>query len=294
MVDSTPPPPPKKKRKKKEKILFSITRLLTTISLVPHVSAVQARAAQLMEPIKATAPKEAWQTQSLPVVDLTGDDSVIKTPFDYPTFASVVPATAGFTAVNPGSRGNPYAALTVPPYFPTGVHIPGMMDLEGEYLDPQKTTESLKELLEGINDLPVPKKSRKKKKKKKQGTKSIGEEAGLAKLLAETGLDGKHVKEDSIKLEENEAEKGKEGGTEDVKEEGEAEEDEEEGEEEGEEEEGEEEEEEETNRVEGLNVTLLPHQVRGLAFLQAREEMKGRGGILADDVCCAPILDHVV
>lgn len=245
-----------------------------------------------MEPIKATAPREAWQTQSLPVVDLTGDDSVIKKPFDYPTFASVAPATAGFTAVNPGSWSNPYAAPTVPPYFPAGVHIPGMMDLEGEYLDPQKTTESLKELLEGINDLPVPKKNRKKKKKKKkQGTKSIGEEAELVKVLAETGLDGKHVKEDSVKLEGDEAGEGKEGETEDVK----VEEDEAEGEgEEGEEGEEEEEEEEETNRVEGLNVTLLPHQVRGLAFLQAREEMKGRGGILADDVCCAPILDRFV
>ncbi|KAF8243219.1 hypothetical protein K440DRAFT_647612 [Wilcoxina mikolae CBS 423.85] len=39
------------------------------------------------------------------------------------------------------------------------------------------------------------------------------------------------------------------------------------------------------NRIEGLNVTLLPHQVRGLAFLQSREEKKGgRSGILADDM----------
>lgn len=246
-----------------------------------------------MEPIKATAPREAWQTHGPPVVDLTGDGLAIKTPVDYPTFASTArTTTAGFTAVNPGSRSNFYAAPPAPPYFPTGAHIPGMMDPDEGYLDAQKTTESLKELLEGINDMPVPK--RKKKKKKKQRSMSIGEEAELANVLADTGLDEKqsgeqHVKEDSVKLEEEE-EKGVERGAEDVKaeeaEEGEG------GEEEGEE--GEEEEEEETDRVEGLNVTLLPHQVRGLAFLLAREEMKGRGGILADDVCCAPFLGRVV
>ncbi|PWW80738.1 hypothetical protein C7212DRAFT_274068 [Tuber magnatum] len=36
--------------------------------------------------------------------------------------------------------------------------------------------------------------------------------------------------------------------------------------------------------VEGLNVTLLPHQIRGLSFLLSREEGKARGGILADDM----------
>ncbi|CAZ83355.1 unnamed protein product [Tuber melanosporum] len=36
--------------------------------------------------------------------------------------------------------------------------------------------------------------------------------------------------------------------------------------------------------VDGLNVTLLPHQIRGLAFLLTREEGKARGGILADDM----------
>lgn len=51
--------------------------------------------------------------------------------------------------------------------------------------------------------------------------------------------------------------------------------------------EGEEEEkekEEPANKVDGLDVTLLPHQVEGLAWLLSREEAKARGGILADDV----------
>jgi hypothetical protein len=38
-----------------------------------------------------------------------------------------------------------------------------------------------------------------------------------------------------------------------------------------------------SNKVEGLDVTLLPHQVQGLAWLVSREEGKARGGILADD-----------
>lgn len=49
--------------------------------------------------------------------------------------------------------------------------------------------------------------------------------------------------------------------------------------------EDEEDEEEADNKVDGLDVSLLPHQVEGLAWLLAREsEKKNRAGILADDV----------
>lgn len=45
-----------------------------------------------------------------------------------------------------------------------------------------------------------------------------------------------------------------------------------------------EEEVEEDGSVDGLNVTLLPHQIRGVDFLLHREEGNFRGGLLADDV----------
>lgn len=51
-----------------------------------------------------------------------------------------------------------------------------------------------------------------------------------------------------------------------------------------EEEEFEELDDEEADKVDGLDVTLLPHQIDGLAWLLSREEKKARGGILADDV----------
>ncbi|KAK6536675.1 hypothetical protein TWF281_000896 [Arthrobotrys megalospora] len=50
------------------------------------------------------------------------------------------------------------------------------------------------------------------------------------------------------------------------------------------EEEEEEEEEEEDGHVDGLTVTLLPHQIRGLAWLLKQEDSKVKGGILADDM----------
>ncbi|KAK6539075.1 hypothetical protein TWF694_010616 [Orbilia ellipsospora] len=46
----------------------------------------------------------------------------------------------------------------------------------------------------------------------------------------------------------------------------------------------EEEEEEEDGSVDGLKVTLLPHQIRGLAWLLKQEDSKVKGGILADDM----------
>ncbi|KAJ6261178.1 Importin-4 [Drechslerella dactyloides] len=49
-------------------------------------------------------------------------------------------------------------------------------------------------------------------------------------------------------------------------------------------EEEEEEEEEEDGHVDGLKVTLLPHQIRGLAWLLKQEDSKVKGGILADDM----------
>jgi len=219
-----------------------------------------------MQPIRASAPREEWRTK--PTVDLTRDDMVIKPPIDYPTFTS--PVRGAFTSVNAGTQKNPYdftgnAAINRnPPVYSLspGGAMPGMTHYAGEYLDPAKTTESLKALLEGINDAPASKKS--KKKKKKQPTK---EDAELAEMMAGAGLsekqDGETLTNDTVKEVPIEQE---------------------------EENEEEDDDDDEMNRVEGLNVTLLPHQVRGLAFLQSREEKKGRSGILADDVHNSPLL----
>ena len=124
-----------------------------------------------------------------------------------------------------------------------GPHIPGITPTDGgsyyggEYLDPKSTTESLKQLLEGINDEPPSRRTRKKKK----------ELDDLEKALAGTPL----KKPSDYDIDEGD----------------------------------EEEEEEEDGTVEGLKVTLLPHQIRGLDFLINRESGKHKGGILADDVC---------
>ena len=88
----------------------------------------------------------------------------------------------------------------------------------------------------------------------------------------------------SVGEEDEKEEKEKEEEGEEPEEE-EEEEEEEEGEEEEEEEEEEEDgEEEDESIVPGMNVRLLPHQIRGLRFLSSREEGKNRGGLLCDDV----------
>lgn len=146
----------------------------------------------------------------------------------------------------------------MPPTFslPGGGAIPGAIGTyyAGTYVDNEKTTESIKELLEGMNDSPPPKRGRKKKAKKVVAD----DDKELAALLAKKGslVDGEAV--DGVGEEGEDGEEGEEGE--------------------------EEEEEEDLSVVEGLNVTLLPHQIRGLAFLTSREEGKARGGILADDV----------
>ncbi|KAA8897611.1 SNF2 family N-terminal domain-containing protein [Sphaerosporella brunnea] len=129
-----------------------------------------------------------------------------------------------------------------------------MTHYAGEHLDPAKTTQSIKELLEGINDEPVmPKRSRKKKAKLPKK-----EEDELAAMLEGTELAEKKY---DLTVDPDEPPKEEEPIDE-----------------------PEEEEEEDPSKVEGLKATLHPHQVRGLAFLLSREEKKARGGILADDM----------
>jgi SNF2 family DNA or RNA helicase len=232
----------------------------------PFVSEVNARAQQYMEPIRANAPPSEWQTE--PVIDSKG---TIQLPTDFPTFAT--PGRPSFTAVNQGNRGRPIDLTggssvfsTKPPTYslPAGGAVPGMTHYAGDYLDTAKTTESIKELLEGINDEPVISKRRRKKNKKKSKLPKK-EEDELAAMMEGADLTEKKY-DPTVDPDAEEAKKEKPA------------------EEPEDEEEEEEEEEEDMSKVEGLNVSLLPHQVRGLAFLLSREENKSRGGILADDM----------
>jgi hypothetical protein len=228
----------------------------------PFVSEIKARAHQYMEPIRATAPADEWRTNPVQI-DLTDSVGTIKPPVDYPTFAT--PGRPSFTSVNQGTRQQPYDLTdgtttwnTKPPTYslPPGGGVPGMTHYAGDYLDTAKTTESIKELLEGINDEPVmPKRTKRKKvkllKKEEDELAAMMEGADLTEKKYDPTVDpDEEVKEDPVEEEAGE----------------------------------EEEEEEDMSKVEGLNVSLLPHQVRGLAFLLSREENKARGGILADDV----------
>ncbi|KAF3921942.1 hypothetical protein ABW20_dc0102427 [Dactylellina cionopaga] len=92
-----------------------------------------------------------------------------------------------------------------------------------DYMDSKAAMDSLKSLLENINDEPPSRRTRAKKKAAEEAANADGEDE-------------------------------------------------------------EEEEEEEDGTVEGLKVTLLPHQIRGLAWLLKQEDSKVKGGILGDDM----------
>lgn len=220
----------------------------------PFISKIQARADEFLQPLPLKNSRDNWRPHP-PTVDLTNspnsddDDKpvIISRPQAFPTFHSsnrVNPAGLGFT-INTGFP-DPSQDRRLPPMYsiPGGGAIPGVNGsyYGGTYVDHEKTTESIKELLEGNNDSPPLKKKGKKSKK-------VDDE--LASMMEE-----KATLSDGMKEEDREDE--------------------------------EDEEEEDTDVVEGLNVKLLPHQVRGLKFLRGREQGKARGGILADDVWPCP------
>lgn len=266
-----------------------------------HVPVVIARRDEFMQPLPLGGPKDAWRprkpTNPTNAIDLTATDDqlpvVIPRPQGAPSFHSSYrggPSSSGFTSINQNTQS--VIDLTKQNRrFPSTFSIPGGGAIPGAdgtyyggtYVDNEKTTESIKELLEGINDFPATRRSRRKKTRKA----AAGEDEELTKLMKEmnTEEDGEPALEERVgaKVEAEGEEKVEEEGEEKV------EEGEEEGEEEedGEDEDEEDEEEEDMSVVEGLNVTLLPHQIRGLAFLLSREEGKARGGILADDVGAA-------
>ena len=220
-------------------------------------------------------------------MDLTNSDDepfVIRRPTDIPTFST--PAR-GVVPVNRSTQQGPLVDTSRrPPMFmngkPQNIYNtagarPGQTGTyyAGEHLDATRTTESLKELLEGMNISPIVKRGKKKKNKKAGKTDLKLEETilppadpnnileqvddELAALIG--GADLTDKKDDAVKSPEAEAEVDEE-----------------------EEEEEEDDEEDEDNVIEGLNVNLLPHQVHGVRWLLSREEGKARGGILADDM----------
>lgn len=215
----------------------------------PFVSIVNARADEFLQPLPLKNSRDHWRPRP-PTVDLTksaskdDDDSpvVIQRPQAFPTFHSGNRAgPTGFTTADYNDFIDLTEGRKLPPTFsiPGGGAISGVNGIyHGTYVDHEKTTESIKELLEGINDSPPVKKKKGKKKEKK-----VDDE--LAAMMEE-----KATLSDGVKEEEEE----------------------------------EDEEEEESDVVDGLNISLLPHQIRGLKFLRNREEGKARGGILADDV----------
>ena len=265
--------------------------------------------------------KSAWATPKVTLDSFTkAVPTIIPMPSDGGVFSgyssNTGPVSRGFTAVNP--TGSPQKFTD---YRDTTGHSgggnwtggarrfggPDEFGLGG-YVDPAKTSDRIKALFDGLeNDEDVPKVRRKKgrkggRKAKKEWSEE-GEEEGkvdeeLAEIIGKTALEegvresqgGYYTapegewEEQGGGVEEEIVIEGKErrvGAPDEDAEEVEAE----EGEEEEEEEEEDEEEDEDESVVPGMNVTLLPHQIRGLRFLRNREEGKNRGGLLCDDVC---------
>ncbi|KAG0640801.1 hypothetical protein HOY80DRAFT_919807, partial [Tuber brumale] len=149
-----------------------------------HVPAVIARRSEFMQPLPLGGPKDAWRprkpTNPTSAIDLTAIDDqlpvVIPRPQGAPSFHSTYrggPPSSGFKSVNQGTQN--VIDLTkqnrrFPPTFsiPGGGAIPGADGTYygGTYVDNEKTTESIKELLEGINDFPTTRRGRRKKTKK--------------------------------------------------------------------------------------------------------------------------------
>lgn len=196
-------------------------------------------------------------------------------------------------------------SFTKSEYVPTSF---GAMDVHG-YVDSEKATENIKALLEGAfedeeeQSRPKPKSKKKGKKKKLAKKVELGDSAKSVKKVDADDLDdlaaqlegvtvndakAVELSEDSGKAvvpskQSHEAGEDKSIATEQEEdgEEVEAEED----------EDDEEEEDDDDETVEGLKVTLLPHQVEGVKWMCDKETgqrtTKGifpKGGILADDM----------
>lgn len=175
-------------------------------------------------------------------------------------------------------------------------YVPRTRNL-GDVVDSTNTADKIAKLFDGMNDDMPPTPKRKKKGKKGKKSKQAKEEEEkvddeLAGLMAKTKVEEAATPKEEEHMGDAFDVIGKDQPSleddlfADLREEPE-----EDGEEDGEEDEDDDEEEVDEAVVPGMNVRLLPHQVRGLRFLRSREEGKGKGGLLADDVsvCFSPL-----
>lgn len=255
----------------------------TPIKRPEQVSYATPRAPRALFTSKPSAPKQSYASKNLQAfIDLTADEPDSRTG----SIAQQFGQTSTF----------------------------GSADVYG-YVDSAKANENIKALLEGAFEDEEESKSKskdrkKKKSKKKQPKKAETKEAipaakndtsELDDLAAQLqgvtvndpkeseaeSADGLYQKTATKREEDAEYEDKKEKVTDEEDDKAEAEDD----DDEGDEEEGEESDDEDELIVDGLNVTLLPHQVEGVSWMcdkeSGRHSTKGivpKGGILADDM----------
>ncbi|KAJ5759480.1 hypothetical protein N7520_006636 [Penicillium odoratum] len=245
----------------------------TPIKRPEQVSYATPRAPRALFTSKPSAPKPSYASKNLQAfIDLTNDGSSSNTPRNTQQYSQ--PSTFG------------------------------SVDVHG-YVDSAKANENIKALLEGAfeDEEEAKAKSKGKKKKSKKSKKTEKKEASpivksgssdlddlAAQLQGVTVNDPKDGEEDSTENlhekkpktseEDTEADETKEDAADEEGDEAEAEDDEEE-----------DSDDEEELIIEGLKVTLLPHQVEGVRWMcdkeTGRNSTKGivpKGGILADDM----------
>ncbi|KAI9776878.1 MAG: hypothetical protein M1839_009326 [Geoglossum umbratile] len=180
-------------------------------------------------------------------------------PSERPTFSSLGGTNGSFTVVNRGLNQKAPIDLTGGNRGFNGISSGGAdqfgaIDTDA-YINPTKTAETIKALLEGAFD-DDDGKPRTRSRKKKQEMEVVGLVDKLKDLNVRT--------------------KGKANGENNE-----------------DEEEDEEDEEEDDGTVEGLNVKLLPHQVQGVQWMREKEGGKPKGGILADDMGLGKTLQSI-
>ncbi|KAH0565486.1 hypothetical protein GP486_001111 [Trichoglossum hirsutum] len=185
-------------------------------------------------------------------------------PSEWRTFSSLGGTNRGFIAINQSTGQKAPIDLTGGSKDSYGIPS-GAADKFGAidtdtYINPTKTAETIKALLEGAFD-DDDDKPKTRSRKKKQAEEVIG-------LIDRTK---------NLSVGEN-GDSGESKGTSDRDEEEEEEEEEEDG---------------DDGTVVGLNVKLLPHQVQGVQWMREKERGKPKGGILADDMGLGKTLQSI-
>jgi hypothetical protein len=173
-------------------------------------------------------------------------------PLERPTFSSLGGINRGFNAVNQRIDYNVPVDLTGGSngfygMSSGGVEQFGIVDTDA-YVNPTKTVETIKALLEGAfdDDDDRPKTRSRKKRQEPESMGLIGKMKSL-----DMGIDGGSCESKDESDEEEDMD-------------------------------------DDDGTIEGLNVKLLPHQVQGVQWMREKEKGKPKGGILADDVQSPP------